>query len=181
MTDVLKTGDDTLIEVLSRDKVAERVEQLKEEIRSALNGEPMVAVCVLKGAFMFFTDLVKDLGLPLEIEFVRLASYGSGTSPGDELVFSKDLETTIKGKNVLIVEDIVDTGRSMDFLVRTFGARSPKSVRLAALVDKVERREIELEVDFAGFRLKKGFLVGCGMDYAEKYRELGGIYELEQG
>lgn len=181
MQDVLKIGDDTLKEVINVKNVAARVEELKEEIRRALAGEPLVAVCVLKGAFMFFTDLVKDLGVPLEIEFVRLASYGAGTSPGEEMVFSKDLETTIKDKNLLIVEDIVDTGRSMDFLIRTFSARNPKSIRLAALVDKEERREIELKVDFAGFRLKKGFLVGCGMDYAEKYRELGGIYELIQG
>lgn len=170
-----------LIEVIGRERVAARVEELRAEISESLDGEPLVAVCVLKGAFMFFSDLVKDLGAPLEVDFVRLASYGSGTAPGDELVFSKDLETSIKNKNVLIVEDIVDTGRSMDFLIRTFRERDPKSIRLAALVDKAERREVELAVDFVGFRLKKGFLVGCGMDYAEKYRELGGIFELEQG
>lgn len=181
MENELKSGPDTLVEIIGRDRVAARVAELKAEIREALGGEPVAAVCVLKGAFMFFSDLIRDLGVPLEIDFVRLASYGSETSPGGELVFSKDLETSIKDKHVLIVEDIVDTGRSMDFLIRTFRERGPKSVRLAALVDKVERREVELKVDFTGFRLKKGFLVGCGMDYAEKYRELGGIFELKQG
>jgi len=166
-------------EVIGRDEIEKRVGVLQEDIRRALNGEPLVAVCVLKGAFMFFSQLVRDLEVPVELEFVRLASYGAGTSPGKELVFSKDVETPLKGKNVLIVEDIVDTGRSMDFLIRTFAQRQPKRLMSAALIDKVERRELSLDVDFQGFRLEKGFLVGCGMDYAEKYRELGAIYELE--
>jgi hypoxanthine phosphoribosyltransferase len=180
MDGVLQIGGDTLLPVISRERIEARVLELQADIRDVLGGEPLVVVCVLKGAFMFFSQLVKDLGVPVELEFVRLASYGAGTSPGKELVFSKDLETPIKGKNVLIVEDIVDTGRSMDFLIRTFEQRGPKRLLTASLIDKVERRELELAVDFQGFRLEKGFLVGCGMDYGEKYRELGAIYELEQ-
>jgi hypoxanthine phosphoribosyltransferase len=135
-------------------------------------------VCVLKGAFLFFADLVRRIDLDLELEFIRLACYGKGTDSG-ELVFSKDLETSIQGKNVLVVEDIVDSGRSMDFLLRTFAERKPRSLRLAALVDKFERREVPLDVDFPGFTLHKGFIVGYGMDYAERYRQLGGIFEIE--
>lgn len=169
-----------LIKVIDEQAVASRIAELKTEIREVYGNEPMTAVCVLRGAFMFFSDLVRDLGVPLNVDFVRLASYGDSTSRGDNLVFSKDLEAPIRGRHVLIVEDIVDTGHSMDFLIRTFRERSPASLRLAALVDKHERREIELAVDFPGFSLKQGFLVGYGMDYAEKYRELGAIYELRQ-
>jgi hypoxanthine phosphoribosyltransferase len=173
-------AQEKLIKVIDEQAVASRIAELKAEIRATYGNEPMTAVCVLRGAFMFFSDLVRDLGVPLNVDFVRLASYGDSTSRGDNLVFSKDLEAPIRGRHVLIVEDIVDTGHSMDFLIRTFRERSPASLRLAALVDKHERREIELAVDFPGFSLKQGFLVGYGMDYAEKYRELGAIYELRQ-
>lgn len=163
--------------VISAEDIQARVKELGGDISKAYNGEPVTVVCVLKGAFLFFADLVRHIDCPLELEFVRLASYGAGTKSG-ELVFSKDLETTIQGKNVLIVEDIVDSGKSMDFLLRTFEERKPKSLKLASLVDKYERREVELDVDFPGFKLDKGFIVGYGMDYAEKYRELDAIYEI---
>ncbi|WP_461210549.1 hypoxanthine phosphoribosyltransferase [Desulfocurvus sp. DL9XJH121] len=168
---------DKMVEVISAADIAGRVAELGREITATYQGEPLTVVCVLKGGFLFFADLVRAVDLPLELEFVRLASYGKGMDSG-ELVFSKDLETSIKGKHVLIVEDIVDSGRSMDFLMRTFEERGPKSLRLAALVDKAERREVQLTVDFGGFTLEKGFIVGYGMDYAEKYRELPGIYEI---
>ena len=168
---------DRMVEIISPEAIAERVAELGKDITEALNGEPLVVVCVLKGGFLFFSDLVRTIDAPLEIEFVRLASYGRGMESG-ELVFSKDVETSIKDKNVLIVEDIVDSGKSMDFLMRTFAERGPRTLRLAALVDKHERREVDLTVDFPGFALHKGFIVGYGMDYAEKYRELPGIYEI---
>ncbi len=169
---------DTLTTVICAQDIQARVRELGREITTTYDGEPLTVVCVLKGAFLFFADLVRHIDLELELEFIRLASYGKGTDSG-ELVFSKDLETTIQGKHVLVVEDIVDSGRSMDFLKRTFAERKPKSLRIAALVDKYERREVALDVEFPGFRLEKGFIVGYGMDYAERYRELDAIYELE--
>lgn len=168
---------DSMVEVITAEEIAGRVRELGAEITERFQGESLTVVCVLKGAFLFFADLVREIKVPLELEFVRLASYGHGTESG-ELVFSKDLETSIQGKNVLIVEDIVDSGKSMDFLLRTFEERKPKSLTLAALVDKSERREVELDVDFPGFPLSKGFIVGYGMDYAERYRELPGIFEI---
>lgn len=169
---------DNMKVVISAEDIAARVKELGEDISKDYNGEPLTVVCVLKGAVLFFSDIVRHIDCPLELEFVRLASYGNGTQSG-ELVFSKDLETTIQGKHVLIVEDIVDSGRSMDFLIRTFEERKPKSLKLASLVDKYERREVSLDVDYPGFKLDKGFIVGYGMDYAEKYRELDAIYEIE--
>ncbi|SKA72733.1 hypoxanthine phosphoribosyltransferase [Desulfobaculum bizertense DSM 18034] len=163
--------------VVSAEEIQKRIDELGAEITEHFQGEPVTVVCVLKGGFLFFADLVRSIKLDLELDFVRLASYGKGTESG-ELVFSKDLETSIKGKNVLIVEDIVDTGHSMDFLLRTLDERNPKRLALAALVDKHERREADVKVDFYGFHLAEGFIIGYGMDFAEKYRELDGIYEL---
>ena len=166
-----------LKEVISPERVRKRIREMGREISGHYDGEPVLAVCVLKGAYFFFADLVRSLSLDMELDFVRLASYGQGTSSG-EIVFSKDLETSIQGRHVLLVEDIVDTGRSIDFLRRMLVGRGPRSLKLAALVDKRERREVEVKVDFPGFTLEKGFLVGCGMDFAEKYRGLSGIYEI---
>ncbi len=171
---------DQLNEVISNGDINAAMNRLGREISACYpDGETLVVVCVLKGAFMFFADIVRRIQAPLRLDFVRLASYGDATSSGD-LVFSKDVETSLTGRHVLIVEDIVDTGRSMDFLKRTFEERKPASVRIAALVDKHERREVDLAVDFPAFTLEEGFLVGYGMDYAEKYRELDAIYELVQ-
>ncbi len=169
---------DQLKEVIPNAEIVRAMDRLGREINAAYaDGSTVVAVCVLKGAFMFFADIVRRIKAPLRLDFVRLASYGDATNAGD-LVFSKDVETSLTGRHVLIVEDIVDTGRSMDFLKRTFEERGPASVRIAALVDKHERREVELTVDFPAFTLEQGFLVGYGMDCAERHRELDAIYEL---
>ncbi len=167
-----------LTEVIAPEAVQARIAEVGREITSRFCGQPLVAVCVLKGAFLYFADLVRHLDLDVSVEFVRLSSYGDGTSRGKHQVFSKDVETSLAGRNVLVVEDIVDTGHSADFLMRTFRERNPRELALTSLVDKFERREVDLAVDFPGFHLKKGFLVGFGMDYAERYRELRGIYEL---
>lgn len=162
---------------------AEEVQAKVKEVAAAINDyygdEPVVAICVLKGGFMFFSDLVKHLKNDPEVDFVRLASYHDGTCPEAEIQFTKDLEIPIRGKHVLVVEDIVDTGNSMDFLFKQLEPRGVKSVRLCSMIDKHERRRADMTVDFPGFTVEKGFVFGYGMDYAEKYRELAAIYELE--
>lgn len=167
--------------VVSGDDVRRRTVELARTLSELYDGEEVVCVCVLKGAFLFFADLVRLMDPPLVVDFVRLASYGEFTSPGQELVFSKDLEESIRGRHALIVEDIVDTGRSMAYLKTVLTGRGPKSLKICALVDKQERRETNLAVDYSGYNLTgKGFLVGYGMDCGERYRELDGIYELLQ-
>ncbi len=159
--------------------IAARVAELGREVSAAYRGGPLVCVCVLKGAFLFFADLLRHVDTGPEIDFVRLASYGAGTSSSGTLTFSKDLEVNVEDKHVLIVEDIVDSGRSAEFLVHVFAKRNPRSLKICALVDKQERRVTDVPVAFTGFNLTgKGFLVGYGMDYAERYRELDAIYEL---
>lgn len=167
-----------LKEIFSAEDIAARVKEMGEEISKDYEGKPLVVVCVLKGAFMFFSDLVKHITVQPEIDFVRCASYGDGTSSSGTISFTKDVEVSLEDKHVLIVEDIVDTGNTIDFLVKQLQARGAASVRLAAIVDKHERRELSINVDYPGFKLHKGFIVGYGMDYAEKYRELDAIYDV---
>ncbi|MDR2696683.1 MAG: hypoxanthine phosphoribosyltransferase [Deltaproteobacteria bacterium] len=168
-----------LRQVYGEEQIRTRVAELAAEISGLYDGEPLVVVCVLKGAFMFFSDLARCIqGPQVEVDFVRLASYGRSATPARTVSFMKDVELSLAGKHVLIVEDIVDTGHTMDFLLRQFAARGTRSLRLAVMVDKRERREVPVHADFTGFALSGGFVVGYGLDYAERYRELPAIFEI---
>lgn len=165
--------------LFTEEQIRIRLDQLAGQINTLYADEPLVVVCVLKGAFMFFSDLVKRLTCQPELDFVRLASYGRETASAKAINFTKDVEISLEGKHVLIVEDIVDTGHSMDFLLRQLAARGARSLRLAVLLDKHERREVPVTAHFVGFTLPAGFVVGYGLDYAERYRELPALYEAE--
>lgn len=163
--------------VFSAEAIAARVKELGAELDRHYGDEPVVAVCVLKGASIFFADLVRAMNKPhVELDFVRLSSYGMSDKSTRHISFSKDVDISLEGKHVLVVEDIIDTGHSMTFLMGQFAARGARSLKLAALVDKYERREAEVNADFVGFSLKEGFIVGYGIDYAEQYRNLPGVY-----
>ena len=165
--------------LFSAEDIAARVAEMGEEISAAYAGEPLVAVCVLKGAVHFFSDLTRAISREdMELDFVRLASYGLGTVSSREVKLTKDLECDVRGKHVLVVEDVVDSGHSLRFLLDVLTGRGARSVRVAALVNKTERREVEAPVAFAGFSLDSGFIVGYGLDHAERYRSLPSIYEL---
>lgn len=165
--------------VFSEEQIRRRVAELAAEIDALYGDEPLVAVCVLKGACIFFADLVRALKKSnIELDFVRLSSYGMEDASTRTITFKKDVDIALQGKHVLIVEDVIDTGHTMDFLLRQFAARGAKSLRLAALVDKYERREVDVATDFAGFALDTGFIVGYGLDYAERYRQLPAVYEI---
>ena len=161
-----------------KESIQQRVKELAAEIDTLYKDEPLVIICVLKGAFMFFSDLVRYLTISPEVDFVRLASYGKGTESSQNIAFTKDVETSLTGKHVLIVEDIIDTGYSMDFLLRQLAARGAQSLRLAVLVDKQQRRRVPVSPHFIGFALPAGFIVGYGLDYAERFRTLPAIYEI---
>jgi len=168
-----------LREIYTSDAIQARVRELAAEISAAYRGERLVAICVLKGAVHFFSDLTRQLACETELEFVRLSSYGKGVSSCGEVSLLQDLGCDVRGRHVLVVEDIVDTGRSLQCLLTGLRARCPASLRACALVDKVERREVEISIEYAGFRVAEGFLVGYGMDYAEKYRNLDALCVLE--
>lgn len=159
--------------------IEERVRVLAAGINTLYEGKPLVMICVLKGAFMFFSDLVKHVTVGVELDFVRLASYGAGDSSSGRVRLLKDTEIPLRGKDVIIVEDVVDSGLSMEFLTRQLRGRGVNSLRIAALIDKLERREKDVTVDFFGFTVSSGFIVGYGLDYAEHFRELPALYTLE--
>ena len=165
--------------LFSRQEIAEAVARLAVEISADYADKHLVLVGVLKGAFVFLADLVRELTIPVEIEFVRLASYGSRKESSGEVAVKKDVEITLAGKDVLIVEDIVDTGLSLTFLMDHLGTHNPSSLRVCALVDKKFRRKIEVTVDYTGFAIDDGFIVGYGIDFNERYRSLPDICVIE--
>ncbi len=169
----------TLKEVISEQEIQNRVKELGKEISQVYQGEPLVVICTLKGAFLFFSDLVRSISCPHEVDFVRVASYGNSDTSSHTISFTKDIELNVEGKHVLIVEDIIDTGLTMEFLLNQLAARKAKSVKVATLLSKKARREKSISIDFVGFYINDGFLVGYGLDYAEKYRSLASINELE--
>lgn len=152
---------------------------IARRVDRAYAGSEVLLVGVLKGSLFFLADLARELTVPVAIDFVRITSYGGKTSPGGRTRLTKDIETDAAGKDVLVIEEIVDTGRTVAALRRHFERKRARSVRFCALVDKRTRREADVAVEFSGFRAKAGFLVGYGMDYAEAGRELRQIYELE--
>ena len=166
----------TLTPLFTAEQIEQRVRALAGQINALYAGRRLVLVCVLKGAFMFFSDLLKHVTVGPEIDFVRVASYGGKATSSGSVSFSKDVEISLAGKDVVLVEDVVDSGLTMDFLLRQMRARGAYSLRVAALVDKAERREVDVQVDFVGFSLSSGFIVGYGLDYDERYRELPAIY-----
>ncbi len=167
-----------LVERISPQAIEQRVQTLADELNADYADREVVCVCVLKGAYCFFADVVRRLTMHPMVDFVRLASYGNSTATSGKVIFSKDLEIDITDKHVLVFEDIVDTGRSMAFLLSVLEKRGPASVRVCSLLDKAERREVDVKVDYCGFPLEEGFVVGYGLDYAERYRELPGVYEI---
>lgn len=161
-------------------KVAELGARIKNDYEKVLGpDEQLLVVGVLNGAFIFMADLVRAVGeLPLEVDFVRLSSYQDQDTSSSEVVMTKNLEKEIQGRHVLIVEDIADCGLTLSWLLEFLKKRRPASIKVAVAVDKRGRRETSVELDYVGFRLDDGFLVGYGLDYAERYRNLPDIHQV---
>lgn len=165
--------------ILDYEQIQQKIKELAEKIEKDFNDESIVFIGILKGAFVFLADLVKNIKNPnIEIDFVRLRSYGMSDTSSGKVEIIKDIELPLKDKNVIIVEDIVDTGITLNFLLNHLKKFSPKIIKICTLIDKKERREKKVPIDYIGFEIKKGFLVGYGLDYAERYRHLPGIYEV---
>ena len=164
----------------SKEVIDRRVKALAGAISLDLEGREVVLIGVLKGAFIFLADLARHLKIPHTVDFVRLASYGSGSVSSGNITFSKDIETDIEGKDVVIVEDIIDTGASIAFLQEKLEERHPGSIKVCALIDKKQRRERAVNADYVGFALGDGFVVGYGLDFDEKFRCLPEIYVIKE-
>jgi hypoxanthine phosphoribosyltransferase len=168
----------TLPPFIPTEALRNRVAAMATEIRKDVPDEELHLVCVLKGAVMFLTDLIRSMTGPVTIDFMALSSY-AGTSSSGEVRLIKDLDYGLEGRNVIIVEDIVDTGLTLHYLQEILRARNPKSLRTACLLSKPSRRKIEVKVDYIGFTIEDRFVVGYGLDYSEQYRNLPYIGVLQ--
>ena len=168
-----------LIPVLTKEEIDKVVSEIARRISSDYKGCDLILVGVLKGAFIFLSDLIRQLTIPVKIDFAGLSSYGTQTSTSGSIHLTKDIEIDIKNKDVLIIEDIIDTGLSLTYLVDHIKTFNPKSVKICALIDKRERRKADINIDYVGHVIEKGFLVGYGLDYAEKFRNLPEVYHLK--
>jgi hypoxanthine phosphoribosyltransferase len=162
--------------LIKREEIAEKVRELGERITQDYQGKKPVLVCILKGASVFFADLIREIDLPLTLDFMAISSYGSATKTSGVVRILKDLDNDILGKDVIIVEDIVDTGVTLSYLTRILMQRGAKSLRIAALLDKPARRKVpDLKVDYMCFDIPDAFVVGYGLDYNQTYRNLPDI------
>jgi hypoxanthine phosphoribosyltransferase len=171
--------------LISREQIAKRVAELGEQITQDFAGEPVIFVGVLKGATIFLADLSRQVRLDATFDFIGVSSYGNRPSPSQELKsgwdstgevkLTKDVDQTLQGKNVIVVEDILDTGLTLTALKKVLAAHQPKTLKIAALLDKPSRRKLPLEGDYVGFKIPDEFVVGYGLDYAERYRNLADI------
>ena len=165
--------------VLVRADIEKSVAEVAARISSDYRDRDLILIGVLKGAFVFLSDLIRQLSIDVRIDFVGASSYSSGTSSTGRIRLTKEIEIDIKDKDVLIIEDIVDTGLTLTFLIDYVKSLHPKTVKVCALIDKRERRDAMVPVDYACHVVAKGFLVGYGLDYDEKYRNLPGIYHMK--
>ena len=166
-------------EVLSKAAINERINELGRQITADYCDKNVVLLGVLNGAFIFLADLCRAIDLDLEIDFIRVASYGDATHSSGTIRLSKPSELDLTGKDVILVEDIVDTGHTMTWLINHFAEMGANSVKICTLIDKTERRAVEVPIDYPGFSLNKGFLIGYGLDHAEIYRNLQQIFSLD--
>jgi hypoxanthine phosphoribosyltransferase len=165
--------DPAIGEVLvQKDELENRVRQLGREISGDYEGQDLVLVGVLKGAVFFLSDLMRHIEIPCEVDFMAVASYGSSTDSSGVVRILKDLDATIEDRDVLIVEDIVDSGLTLQYLLRSLGARNPRSLEVCALLTKPERRKVDLPTRYVGFEIPNKFAIGYGLDHAERYRNL---------
>jgi hypoxanthine phosphoribosyltransferase len=166
--------------LVSAEDLQRRVRELGEQISRDYAGRPLLLVGVLKGAVFFLSDLMRHVGIPVEIDFMAVASYGSATDSSGVVRILKDLDAAIEGRDVLIVEDIVDSGLTLQYLLRNLGSRNPRTLEVCALLVKPERRKVDLPTRYVGFEIADRFVVGYGLDYAERYRNLPFVAALEK-
>ena len=168
-----------IVKKIPEQEIRQQVKKIAQDITNEYKDREPVLIGVLNGVFIFFSDLVREISIPLKIDFVRLASYGSRDVSSGTITLTKDIELPVKGKPVIIVEDIIDTGLTLSFLVAHIKEREPESIKICTLINKLERREKKIGIDYWGFEIKEGFMVGYGLDYNEKFRYLPYILSLE--
>ena len=156
-----------------------KIYELAKRIENDYKGKTITIICILRGASIFFCDLVREINLDVRFEFMAVSSYGTGTTSSGEVRINKDLSTPLAGKDVIIVEDIIDSGSTLFYLKKMLEQRNPNSIKVCALLDKPSRRKVDFKGDYVGFEIEDKFVVGCGLDYAERYRNLKDVCVLK--
>jgi hypoxanthine phosphoribosyltransferase len=171
---------DNIRVLISEEEVTKRINEIAEQISKDYAGEEILLICVLKGSVFFTTALASRITVPVTLDFMQVSSYGNETVSSGRIKILKDLDDSIRDKNVIVVEDIIDSGRTLAHLMSFLSVREPKSLKLCALLDKPSRREVPVDVDYIGIQIPDLFVVGYGLDYAQKYRNLPYIGVIEQ-
>ncbi len=174
-------GDDiyrNLEVVLTPEQIRSRVDEIAEKIVRDIKDSVPIMIGILKGSFVFLSDLVRAMGIPLEVDFAQISSYGDGAATSGKIKVLQDITTPVAGRDVIVVEDIIDTGLTLNRYMDLLEARGPASIRLCCLINKTERREFHHKIDYLGFAVPEGFLVGYGLDMGGKYRNLRGVYRV---
>lgn len=166
--------------LFTRERIAAEIKRLGQEITRDYGDDEIMLVGVLKGSFLFVADLIREIETPSVIDFVRLASYGAGTQSSGIIEFRKELEMSIRDRHVIIVEDIVDSGYTLECLYNKLLLQEPRSLKICTLIDKKARREVNIEADYVGISMDDGFIIGYGLDHDEKYRNLPDIYLVKE-
>ena len=164
--------------LIDHKQISIRIQQIGEQITHDYVESNLLLIGVLNGAFVFTADLARSISLPLEVEFIKVASYGNKTSSSGNIKLDKDIDMPLEGCDIIVVEDIVDTGNTISWLKEHLARKKPRSIKFCTFIDKIERREHKLDIDYSGFKISEGFLVGYGLDYNGLYRNLPDVYEL---
>ncbi|HWP58625.1 MAG TPA: hypoxanthine phosphoribosyltransferase [Candidatus Acidoferrales bacterium] len=175
----MKRPPERLVLLYSRHEIAQRVAELGAAISADYVGRDLVLIGILRGAFVFLADLIRQLTIPVTVDFIGAASYGSRTKSSGQVTITKDIQIPVSGRDVLLVEDIEDTGITLQAVRRRLEELAPRSIKSCTLIDKRERRTVDVPLDYVGFTITHGFIVGYGIDYAERYRYLPDIYRIE--
>jgi hypoxanthine phosphoribosyltransferase len=162
--------------LISEEQLDEKIKELGEQLSNDYKGKDVLFICVLKGAIMFMSDLSKKMTIPMEMDFMAVSSYGASTKSSGIVKIIKDLDTSIEGRHVVIIEDIIDTGLTLSYLVKILENRKPASLKVCTLLDKPARRTVDIKPDYCGFTIEDYFVVGYGLDYDEKYRNIPYIF-----
>lgn len=171
--------EDTIKVLIDEQSVQKRIKELAEKINKDYEGKSVHLICILKGSVFFTCELAKYITVPVTLDFMSVSSYGNGSVSTGRVKILKDTDEPIEGRDIIVVEDIVDSGNTLSFLLKIMKARKPASIKLITLLDKPDRREVPVHVDYTGFEIPDKFVVGYGLDYAQKYRNLPYIGEVE--
>lgn len=165
--------------LISKEQIAKRNKELGAQISEDYKDKELLMVCILKGSSVFFADLIREITIPVKLDFMSISSYGNGAKSSGEVKVIKDLDSRVEGKHVIIVEDIVDSGYTLSYLTKMLKARNPASLKVCSLLDKPSRREVEFKADYVGFEIENEFVIGYGLDYAQIYRNLPEVCILD--